>query len=580
MQHIRLLALWRGHTIFFALLVLAGALISASWIGQALLSSRIFAEVIGSGPSGSWRADAFAPLIAGLAAVLLLRPLLGLGRQLLAQRIMTIVKSDLRARTLRGFVRRGALEPAAGRSGRDHAVIVDGVEHLDAYLSGYLPQIAVTVLVVLSLGGVMIALDPVAGAAALLAALLVPLLPRLWDRALARRGADHWEAYQELHAEFVDSMQGMTTLVAFGADRRREAQLVQASARLLRRTLGQLRLSLLESGLSAFALAAVPAIVLGVLLVRRDSSAFELFALVLLSIEIVRPLRELAAQWHAGYLGTFSGPPILALLAEERSAAAARPVPAAGDPGARDAPPAGLFGVHVRHPRTDPEAEPAGLSVAELAVPPGLTAIVGPSGAGKSTLAAVLAGLLVPQEGRIELRGAPCAPDELLERVSLVAQDPVLFGGTVAEEIALGAPVGTTGARAEGLARELLRICGGDSGLTPGTPVGEHGALLSGGQRQRVAIARALAQERELLALDEATSALDPAGEAELVAALRAADPRRPIVAITHRLDVARGAERVVVVEAGRIAQTGEPAGLLAVDGPFARLAAAESGVA
>ena len=74
MQHIRLLALWRGHAIFFALLVLAGALISASWIGQALLSSRIFAEVLGSGPSGSWRAGTFGPLLGGLAAVLLLRP--------------------------------------------------------------------------------------------------------------------------------------------------------------------------------------------------------------------------------------------------------------------------------------------------------------------------------------------------------------------------------------------------------------------------------------------------------------------------------------------------------------------------
>ena len=151
---------------------------------------------------------------------------------------MSRVKASLRARALTAFVGRSALDPAAGRTGRDHAVVVDGIENLDAYLSGYLPQIGVTVAVVATVGGMMTVIDPATGGVAVATTLVVPVLPRLWDRALAARGADHWDAYEDLHAEFVDSMQGMTTLVAFGADGRREAQLARASRRLLERTMG------------------------------------------------------------------------------------------------------------------------------------------------------------------------------------------------------------------------------------------------------------------------------------------------------------------------------------------------------
>ncbi|QTI70304.1 ABC transporter ATP-binding protein/permease [Gordonia polyisoprenivorans] len=551
MGHTALLRLWQGRRTTLLALIAIGVAIAASWLAQALLTSQIFARVL---TGGGWSRDSLVPITVALALVLIARPILVLLRQLIAQAVMGQIKADIRSRALRSFVRRSAGDPGAGRSGRDHAVVVDGVENLDAYLSGYVPQIGVTVTVVLAAGITMIVIDPMTGVIAICATITLPFLPRLWDRALAARGSDHWDAYQELHAEFVESMHGMTTLVTFGADERREQQLAEASKSLLHRTLRQLRISLIESGLSGFSLAAIPAVVLVTVALGRDHlSAFDVFALVLLSIELVRPFRDLASQWHAGYLGTFSGPGILDLLDEESAHATAASTSRAESfsdaavPSA-DEPPLRLVSVTAHHPRA---SAPTLIDVT-LTAHPGMTAIVGATGSGKSTLAAVACGLLAPDSGTVLLDGRALTEDERLRHVALVAQDCVLFTGTVADNIALGLPAGADDDVIVRAAETVGIGCDND-GFTLDTPVGENGSLVSGGQRQRVAIARALVQDRDLLILDEATSALDPESERSVLAALRSNHPDLPIIAITHRSAVADAADRVVTVDRGRI---------------------------
>ncbi|MCJ1709519.1 ATP-binding cassette domain-containing protein [Microbacterium sp. VKM Ac-2923] len=593
MVHLRLLRLWRGHRSALVLLVAIGVAISLTWATQALLLSQLFAALL----RGSALVDAaLLPVLGALAAVLLVRPALALVRAAVAHRAMDAVKRDLRARSFAALIERSATRPGHGRSGGDQATVVDGVENLDAYLSSYVPQLAVTGIVFAGVGTALVLVDPLIGVVAVVAAAVLPLAPRLWDRVLAKRGGDHWEAYQELHAEFVDSMHGMTTLVAFGQERRRERELAAASDTLLRRTLRQLSVSLIESGLSQFALLAVPALVLVLVAVRGgDLGAFAVFAAVLLSIELVRPLRELSAAWHAGYLGTFSGPPVLDLVAADR--------------GRRDAPavdraavalPLVAEGLRARHPGAKTDA----VTEATFRIDAGLTAIVGPTGAGKSSIAAVLAGVLPAEAGEITFggerilgrvsgvgdSGAPGSPardarmdaaaaaEQLRARVALVAQDPALFTGDVRSEILLGVGVGAGASRAVDVSAIAARagIGTGETALDLDTALGDGGGVLSGGQRQRVAIARGDAQQRRVLVLDEATSALDPASEARLVSALRAAHPDDAIVAVTHRLAVAEAADRVIVVVDGRVVETDHPRVLRARGGAYARLLAAE----
>lgn len=583
MVHVRLSRLLGARRWVLAPLVAVGVAVAATWVAQALITSRVFAAVVpGTGRAPAPLAD-LTPLLAALAALLVARPLLVLTRQLLAQHLMTRTKQDLRAAVTGGFLRRAAADPGTGRTGRDHAVVVDGIENLDPYLSGYLPQLLVTAVVVTGVGSAMVVLDPVVGLAAVAATAVLPLLPRAWERVLAARGADHWDAYQHLHAEFVDSMQGMTTLVTLNAERSRARELAAASARLLDRTLHQLRVSLVESGLSTFALAAVPVVTLGVVVARRDRlGTVAVFALVLLAVELVRPLRDLASQWHAGYLGTYSGAQVATVLEADRARAAttapADPLPTTPPDASA---PVVLRGVTARYPGAEHDA----LADVDVVLHAGLTAVVGATGSGKSTLAGVLSGLLVPTAGQVLLRGVPADADTLLGRVSLVPQDPVLFAGTVAADVALGLPDAVHPAPATRSTRHaapdvptavaLVGIGTQDPTLGLHTPVGERGALVSGGQRQRVAVARALVQGRDVLVLDEATSALDAASEAALVDAVVDADPTRPVVAVTHRVDVALRAAHVVVVDAGRVVEQGPPDVLLADDGAFRALAGA-----
>jgi ATP-binding cassette subfamily C protein CydD len=552
----RLASLWRGHWGLFVALIGLRVVVGATWIVQAVATARIFADLVGS-LSGPVRLDAVPAAAVVLAAALIVRPVVVLAGHLLAHRAMGGVKGELRVRALDILVVRAARDPR-GRSGEDHALVVDGVENVDPYLSGYLPQLAATILTVAGVGCVMIALDPLAGIAATLVAAFVPIAPRFWARLLARRGNDQWAAYQELQAEFVDSLHGMTTLVAFGAEQRREEQLTAASASLLARTIAQLRLSLVDSGLAALALAGAPAVVLITLAVRgQPLDSVVIFTLVLLAVELVRPLRDLAALWHAGYVGTFAGTALMKLFSDQPPARS-HPIPAHA-PSVDNAKQIGVRDLVVTYPSDDltNPGESRGtvsLQVQELGFSRGMTAVVGATGAGKSTLASALAGLTIPSRGEVTIDGVTISPDDLLQSVAFVPQDPALLGGTVAEEIVRGMdnPGDVTDFAV------LAGIGTDDVTLTLTSPVGEGGVLLSGGQRQRVAIARGLAQRRSVLILDEATSALDPAGEAALIARLQASS-FGVLIAITHRLAVARLAATVVVIDRGAVIAVGRP---------------------
>ena len=250
---------------------------------------------------------------------------------------------------------------------------------------------------------------------------------------------------------------------------------------------------------------------------------------------------------------------------------------------APDAVPARGLGAGVRFEGVTfsyPDGDGQAIAGVDIEIVPGeMLALVGPSGAGKSTFMDLLARFIDPDEGRVVVDGTDLRKLELAswtDQFAMVGQVPFLFHDTILENIRYGKPDATieeihTAARAAQIHEFIESLPQGYA-----TPVGDVGARLSGGQRQRITIARAILKQAPLLLLDEATSALDSESEAEVQRALERLMIDRTVIVIAHRLSTIRNANRIAVLEAGRLVELGSHAELIEKNGLYARLFATQ----
>ncbi|WP_156721993.1 ABC transporter ATP-binding protein/permease [Streptomyces apocyni] len=539
--------------------------VAATHLAQAVLLALALAA-LARGATGELPA-----LLGAVLAVVATRFWLGRRQRRVAVGAGALARVRLRDALLERLGQLGPAHLTTARAGAVRATLVDGVEGVDAYLSRYLPQLAITCLVPPLLLVPLGVLQPYVLLALVPALALALLAPRWWDRLLARRGKEHWDSYEGLAADYLEALQGMPSLRAAGAVGRTRESLERRSAALHRATVAKLRVSLVDTGLTDLAVqggTVAAALLAAVAAGGGHAAPVSTYLLLMLASECFRPIRDLSREWHAGYLGVSAADGIAALRTAR---------PDIADSGRRPAdwkaPPELRFD-DVRFTYPD-AARPALDGVSFTAEGGRTTAIVGPSGAGKSTLLALLLRGRESQRGEVTVDGEPVASyglDALRRHIAVVSQETYLFHDTIAANLRLARPGAsddelTAAARAAGVHDEIAAFPDGY-----GTVLGERGATLSGGQRQRLALARALLADAPVLVLDEATSAVDERREARIGRELLRAASGRTCIVVAHRLESVRHADRIVVLNGGRVDAIGDHTSLLSDEGLYARL--------
>ncbi len=544
----RLLRLVAPARRYLTLTVALGSATAGLVIAQAWLIATVVARAFQDGAG----LDELGAPLAVLLAVVLVRAGLAGAQDIAGHRAGARVKAHLREAVLRRSTRPGAQLPR--NTGGGAALMTRGIDALDGYFARFLPQLVLAGIVPVVVLVQIAVIDWVSG---LLIAITLPLLPVfmvLVGMHTRAKTARQWRTLSVLAGHFLDVVAGLPTLKVFGRARAQAAGIARVSDEHRSATARVLRVAFLSAlvlELAATLSVAVVAVSVGLRLLEGRLELRTALVVLILAPEAYLPIRNVGASFHASTEGLAAADEVFAVLAAPLTQqGSSRAVP--------DLSTASLVlaGVAVRRPDAAADRLPS----TSLVVAPGkLLAVTGRTGAGKSTLLGLLLASIRPDAGTIGVGAVDLAtldPATWRQEVAWLPQRPLLFAGSVADNVRLGEPDATDDEVALALHQASADFV---SGLPGGLAalLGEHGAGLSAGQRQRIALARVLLRVTRrdcgLVLLDEPTAHLDSATEARVVAAMVRALAGRTTVVATHRMAVTAVADRVHGL-------TGEPA--------------------
>lgn len=524
----------------------------------AVATAQLIAIAVDRLVFGDAALSAVVPLLALLGGVAVLRAAAAWLTERAAFEASAKVRRHLFRRALEQVSALGPVRLGAHPPGELVALLTDSLDAVAPLWRAWQPAIVRAAVVPVAVLAVVTWRDPLAAGILLVA---LPLL--VWFSILAGQGAERasgerWAGLARLGGHLLDQIRGLAECKLAGTADNAVAAVKVAAERYGRETMAVLRIAFLSALVVEFvATAAIAGVAIAVgfrLLWGEIDFATGLFVL-LLAPEFFAPLRDIGARRHAK---------LEALAALDKLAPLLDVPPATGQPYIAAGPPAIRFD-DVRVVHADGRVALDGFSL-DIAAGEHV-ALVGPSGAGKSTVLALLLRFVEPSSGRVLIDGAPLSeidPASWRRALVAMAQTPQFFEGSIADNVVMGRAATPDDAAL----REAL--CAADAAtwvdrLPDGaaTPLAERGANLSGGEAQRLALARAIYAAGPLLLFDEPTANLDAEAQRVVMQGLARLREGRTVLTIAHRRETIAAADRVVVIERGRVAAQGTPAQIL-----------------
>lgn len=525
----------------------AAAILWQTW-SVAVIVDGIF---MGSAPREALTASFLTALVA-----LALRITLDCAEEMCSLRLATRIKMDLRARLVEKLAQLSPVQLETLQAGKLLNLLYDGIDTLENYFSGYLPQLFKAVFIPVLFLIVIFPRDPLSAVVMLVTLPLIPVFMILIGKWTQRESVRQWVLLTRFAAFLQDVLAGLVTLKSLGRSRQQGEKIGEISEAYRKATFSVQKWAFISSlalELVATISIAMVAVGLGLRLCNGTLTFLIGFYILLLAPEYYQPMRTLGQYFHSGINAQEAAKSIYAFLEIE-------PWPMPGGDHAEEKVTSIRF-EHVSY--RYPDAAEDAVHDVSLTLSAGQSlAFVGDSGSGKTTLMMLAMGFLTPTAGTIFVNEVPLEKwrrDAYHARLAAVLQTPYIFQGTVRENIAFASDLSVeAAARAAKIADQvgltaLLRTL--PTGLD--TLIGQGGQQLSGGQTALLLVARALYRESDVLFLDEMTDNLDVESERALVDALAPLTRGRATWIIAHRLQTLRQVDRIVVMRHGRITASG-----------------------
>ena len=541
-------------------LLLLTLLGTVATLGQAYAFARIIDSLVVQGESLPYGT------MAVLGAMISMRMVCSHGEQWLRDHIASAVHEDLRNRVLHHMIAQGVRQSES--AGSVTHILTDGLDHVDAYMSQYIPQALYAVLIPLILSIAIINSISWIGWILLLTYPLIPFFMILIGKEADKLNKQQWERMQFLGGHFLDVLQGLTTLKVFGRAREQIHVIGRLSGEFRDATLKVLRIAFLSAlvlELIGTISTAMIAVYLGVSLVYGEVEFLPAFFILLLAPDFYAPLRQLGAAFHTGLSGKVS------LIAVQEYLTSSTEVVRTGQETLKRP----IQTLEFRDVAYEYEENHVGLETFTGVLKRGCSyMLVGESGAGKTTISNVLMQLLTPTTGQVTVDGYDLQTLDSQwyhEQIAYLSQTPYIMSGTLRENLQFGLE-----ASDETLWKVLQQVQLADfvSTLPLGldTVIGEGGYGLSGGQRQRLALGRTLLRPAQILILDEVTAHLDVETENLIMQVLREYGQDKIVLYVGHRVQTMKYVDTLFVMQAGRLVESGSYTDLVAQNGYFASL--------